>query len=88
MSLLKEDTARSWRQLYAAASLAGAVSGILVALGALPAIPEQVTAWIHSFDSTWVAVLVSLTAGALLGLALAAIAQLGVNWQLRRRSKL
>jgi hypothetical protein len=83
---MKEDTARSWRQLYAAASLAGAALGILVALGALPAIPQQVTAWIQSFDTTWIAVLVSLTYGALLGLALAAIAHLGVNWQLRRRS--
>jgi hypothetical protein len=83
---MKEDGARSWRQLYAAASLAGAAFGVLVALGALPAIPQQVTAWIYSFDSTWVAVLVSLTCGALFGLALAAIAQLGVTWQLRRRS--
>jgi len=83
---MEEDTARSWRHLYAAASLAGAGLGLLVALGALPAIPRQVTAWIDSFDTKWVAVLVSLTTGALFGLAFAAVAHLGVTWQLRRRS--
>jgi hypothetical protein len=84
---MAEDTTRSWRHLYAVAALAGAALGLLVALGALPAIPHQVTAWIDSFHSKWVAALVSLTSGALFGLALAATARLGVSWQLRRRSK-
>jgi hypothetical protein len=82
-----EDTARSWRHLYAAGAIAGAALGLLVALGALPAIPHQVTAWIDSFGTKWGAVLASLTAGTLFGLAFAGIAHLGVNWQLRRRSK-
>ena len=84
---MEENPARSWRHLYRVAFLAGAALGLLVALGALPAIPHQVTAWIDSFHSKWVAALVSLTSGALFGLALAATARLGVSWQLRRRSK-
>lgn len=84
---MEEDTAHSWRRLYAAAALAGAALGLLVALGAFPATPHQVTAWIGGFGTRWVAVLVSLTTGALFGLALAAVAHLGVNRQLRRRSK-
>jgi hypothetical protein len=85
---MEEDPARSGRHLYTVASLAGAALGLLVALGALPAIPHQVTAWIDSFHSKWVAALVSLTSGALFGVALAATARLGVSWQLRRRSKI
>jgi hypothetical protein len=78
------DTATNWRRLYAAAAVAGGGLGLLVALGALPAIPHQVATWLGSFDDTMVARLVSTIGGALIGLALAAVAHLGVTWQLRR----
>ena len=81
---MHSDTATTWRHLYAAAAIAGAGLGLLVALGALPATPHQVTTWLRRFDDTVGARLVSVIAGALVGLALAAVAHLGVTWQLRR----
>ena len=83
---MQPEEATNWRHLYAAAALAGAGLGLLVVLGALPATPHQVTTWIHGADKS-VAWLVSLTTGALVGLALSAVAHLGVIWQFRRRSK-
>ena len=83
---MQPNEATNWRHLYAAAALAGAGVGLLVVLGALPAIPHQLTAWIRGADKL-MAWLVSLTGGALVGLALTAVAHLGVIWQLRRRSK-
>lgn len=74
-----------WRRMYAWAALGGAAVGLLVLLGLFPAIPPQVTAWLDSADSTE-ALLVPTLGGALVGLALAAVAHLGVVWQLRRRS--
>ena len=74
-----------WRRLYAAAALAGALAGLLVVLGVFPATPPQVTAWIRSFDNESVALLLTVISGALIGLALTAVAHLGVRWQLRRR---
>jgi len=68
-------------------ALAGAALGLLVVLGLLPAIPPQVTAWLESFDNKAVAVLVTILGGALIGLALTAVAHLGVRWQLRQRSR-
>ena len=84
---MPEDTVTNWPRLYTGAAVAGAGVGLLVALEALPAIPLQVTAWVRSFDNKLVALLLPLTGGALFGLALAAVAQLGVVLQLRRRSK-
>jgi hypothetical protein len=46
-----------------------------------------VTGWIRGVDNKVLAVLVPIVSGALLGLALAAVAHLGVIWQLRRRGK-
>jgi hypothetical protein len=83
---MQPNEATNWRHLYAAAALAGAGVGLLVVLEALPATPHQVTTWIRGADKL-VAWLVSLTGGALVGLALTAVAHLGVIWQLRRRSK-
>ena len=83
---MQPHEATNWRHLYAAAALAGAGVGLLVVLGVLPAIPHQLTTWFRDTDKL-VAWLVSLTGGALVGLALTAVAHLGVIWQLRRRSK-
>jgi len=75
-----------WRRLYASAALAGAGAGLFVVLGLFPATPPQVTAWIRGFENEAVALLLILIGGALMGLALAAVAHLGVTLQLRRRS--
>jgi hypothetical protein len=75
-----------WHRLYAAAALAGAGAGLFVVLGLFPATPPQVTAWIQGFENEAVAWLLILVAGALIGLALAAVAHIGVTLQLRRRS--
>ena len=75
-----------WPRMYVAAALAGAGGGLAVVLGLFPATPPQVTAWIRGFENEFVALLVILAGGALIGLALAAVAHLGVRWQLRRRS--
>ena len=75
-----------WGWLYTAAVLAGAGAGLFVVLGLFPATPPQLTAWIRGFENEIVALLLILLAGALIGLALAAVAHLGVIWQLRRRS--
>ena len=74
----------NWPRLYRGAALAGAVLGLLVALRLLPAIPPQVIAWLESFDSSALAILTSILAGALVGLVLTAVAHFGVAWQLRR----
>jgi hypothetical protein len=81
-----ENDALKWRSLYAAVALAGAGVGVLLVLGLLPAIPPQVTTWMHTLDGE-LAVLVPILGGALVGLALAAVAHLGVVWQLHQRSK-
>ncbi len=80
------DDNTNWRRLYAAAALAGAGVGVLLALGLLPATPHQVTAWIRRVDNKVVAVLVPVISGALVGLTLTAVAHLGVRWQLRGHS--
>jgi hypothetical protein len=79
------DQDTRWGRLYAAAALAGAAVGLLVALRLLPAIPSQVTTWMNSVDRT-TAALVPILGGALVGLALTGVAHLGVVWQLRHRS--
>jgi hypothetical protein len=56
-------------------------------LGVLPAVPHQLTTWMGSVDDKVVVVLTLVVGGALMGLALAAIAHLGVLWQLGRRSR-
>jgi hypothetical protein len=75
-----------WGRLYAAATLAGACLGLVVLLGLLPSIPVQLTSWIRSADPE-VAGLTLVLGGALIGFTLAAVAHLGVRWQLRRRSR-
>ncbi len=75
-----------WPRMYAAAAIAGAFAGLCVVLGLFPATPPQVTAWIRGVDNEFLALLLVLVSGALIGLALAAVAHLGVILQLRRRS--
>jgi hypothetical protein len=70
--------------MYAAAALAGAGAGLFVVLGLFPATPPQVSVWIRGFENELMAVVVILLSGALVGLALAAMAHLGVTLQLRR----
>jgi hypothetical protein len=84
--MMPSDTT-NWRQLYVAATLAGAGLGVLLFVGALPAVPHRLTTWIDSVNNRAVALLVSVAGGAVIGCALAAIAHLGVRWQLRQRSK-
>jgi hypothetical protein len=74
-----------WPRLYAAAAVAGAIAGLLVALGMFPATPAQVTAWIRGFDNEFVGLIATMASGAIIGLALTATAHLGVLWQLRRK---
>jgi hypothetical protein len=76
----------NWPRLYLAASLAGAALGLLVLLGVLPQIPDQLTNWLRSVTDE-VAVSVVLVGGAAVGFLLATIAHLGVRWQLRQRTK-
>jgi hypothetical protein len=76
----------NWPRLYLAATLAGAGLGLLVVLGVLPEIPDQLTTWLRSVNDE-VAVAVVLVGGAAVGFALTAIAHLGVRWQLRQRTK-
>ena len=78
--------ALKWRWLYAGAACAGAGAGLFVVLGLFPATPPQVTAWVRGFGNEVGALLLILVIGALIGLALAAVAHLGVTWQLRRGS--
>lgn len=80
------DEPFSWPRLYAAAAGAGAAVGVLLVLGLLPATPPQVTTWLRGADNKLLALLVPIVGGALMGLALTAVAHLGVRWQLRRRS--
>jgi hypothetical protein len=73
-----------WSRLYVGAAVAGAGLGLLVALDVLPDIPPQLTAWVQQVSHPF-AIAVLMLGGALVGLALVAIAQLGVRWQLRQR---
>ena len=75
-----------WGRLYAAATLAGACLGLVVLLGLLPSLPENLTSWIRSVDHE-IAVLTLVLGGALVGFTLCAIAHFGVRWQLSRRSR-
>ena len=75
-----------WRRLYAVAALLGGGFGLLLALGLLPAAPAWPEGWGLSPISAGLALLLPPAAGALVGLALAAMAHLGVRWQLRRRT--
>jgi hypothetical protein len=66
------------------ATLAGATLGVLLALGALPAVPQQVTTWVRSADNKVVPLLALVAGGALIGLSVTAVAHVGIRWQLRR----
>jgi hypothetical protein len=70
-------------RLYLTTILAGAGLGLLVWLGLLPEIPNQLESWLQSLDG-WLALVVLLAGGAVIGAALTGLAQLGVHWQLRR----
>jgi hypothetical protein len=79
------DNRLNWPRLYLAATLAGAALGLLVALGVLPEIPDQLTDWLRTVDKM-VGVSVLLLGGAAVGFVLAVVAHLGVRWQLRQRA--
>ena len=79
------DERLNWPRLYLAATLAGAALGLLVALGVVPEIPDQLTGWLRTVDRM-VGVSVLLLGGGAVGFVLAAVGHLGVRWQLRRRA--
>ena len=79
------DNRLNWPRLYLAATLAGAALGLLVALGVVPEIPDQLTGWLRTVDRV-VGVSVLFLGGGAVGFVLAAVAHLGVRWQLRRRA--
>ena len=79
------DDRLNWPRLYLAATLAGAALGVLVALGVVPEIPDQLTGWLRTVNRM-AGVSVLLLGGAVVGFVLAAVAHLGVRWQLRRRA--
>jgi len=79
------DDRLDWPRLYLAATLAGAALGLLVALGVVPEIPDQLTGWLRTVDRV-VGVSVLFLGGGAVGFVLAAVAHLGVRWQLRRRA--
>ena len=80
------DERTNWPRLYATAVLLGAGVGLLLSLGALPSAPEIPAQWAAEPPSRWVAIVVPVAGGALVGLVLAAAAHVGVRLQLRRRS--
>jgi hypothetical protein len=81
------DEMTNWPQLYSTAALLGAAFGFLLSIGALPSAPDWPAAWGLEPTNPIGAILVPVTGGAVVGLALAAAAHLGVRYQLRRRSK-
>jgi hypothetical protein len=81
------DETTNWWRLYSVAVLIGAGSGLLLSIGALPSAPEWPADWGVESPNLVGAILVPVTAGAVVGLVLAAAAHLGVRYQLRRRSK-
>jgi hypothetical protein len=78
--MLSETT--NWPRLYAAAALAGAVVGVLWVAGVLPGPLDATPGGGRRVGGGIVAVLAPVAGGTLLGLALAAVAQLGIRWQL------
>jgi uncharacterized membrane protein YdfJ with MMPL/SSD domain len=80
-----QDNRLNWPGLYLAVTFAGAALGLLVALGVLPEIPDQLTGWLRTVNRI-VGVSVLLLGGAAVGFVLAAVAHLGVRWQLRRHA--
>ena len=81
------DETTNWPRLYAIAALIGAGSGSLLSLGGLPSAPDWPGGWGMETTSRIATLVVPVAGGALLGVALAAAAHLGVRYQLRRRSK-
>lgn len=69
----------NWGQLYLIAAAVGGLFGILVALGFLPVA--------NGPNDPFAGRLLSVAGGVATGLVLAAVAHLGVRWQLRRRSR-
>lgn len=81
------DETTNWPRLYSIAALIGAGSGLLLSLGGLPSAPDWPTGWGMETRSSIATLIIPVAGGALLGVALAAAAHLGVRYQLRRRSK-
>jgi hypothetical protein len=75
-------------RLYATAVLLGAGFGLLLSLGVLPSAPDWPAEWGDGPASPMLTVVVPIAGGALVGLALAAAAHIGVRLQLRRRGRL
>jgi hypothetical protein len=76
----------NWPRLYAVAALIGAGAGLLLSLGALPSAPEWPAQWGVPATSRILIIVTPIAGGALVGVILAAVAHLGVRYQLRRRS--
>jgi hypothetical protein len=81
------DETTNWPRLYSLAALIGAGAGLLLSLGGLPSAPDWPAGWGMETTSSIATFVIPVAGGALLGVALAAAAHLGVRYQLRRRSK-
>jgi hypothetical protein len=80
------DPTTNWPRLYAVAALLGAGFGLLLSLGALPSAPDWPEGWGLPATGRIRTIVMPIAGGALVGLVLAAVAHLGVRYQLRRRA--
>jgi hypothetical protein len=69
----------NWAQLYGIAAAIGGLFGLLVALGLLPVADGR--------GDPFAGRLLAVAGGVAVGVLLAAVAHLGVRWQLRRRTR-
>jgi hypothetical protein len=76
----------NWPRLYAVAALLGAGFGLLLSLGALPSAPDWPAEWGVPATGRIRTIVMPIAGGAIVGLVLAAVAHLGVRYQLRRRA--
>lgn len=79
------DQTTNWPRLYATAAAVGAGFGLLLSMGGPPLAPDWPAEWSAETTSLAATLLVPMACGALIAVALVAVAHLGVRWQLRRR---
>jgi hypothetical protein len=80
------DERTNWSRVYALGVILGAGFGLLLSLGVLPSAPDWPPEWELVPAGRVASIVVPVAGGSLVGLALAAVAHLGVRFQLRRQS--